>query len=85
MIGADKVISILKEKEVVPIGLAVVLGYVLVWAVRIGDQQLALAQELKETKVVVSSNLVKYNSIDRRLSRIEWALKIKHKKDEDDE
>lgn len=81
----DKLISVLKEKEVIPIGLAVVLGYILVWAVRIGDQQLAQAKDLEATKAVVSTNLKKYNSIDKRLSRIEWALKIKHKKDEDDE
>ena len=77
MISLDKIVSSAGEKGVIPIGIGVIIGYILVWAVHMGDLVSANATSIEIVKEKQRSYNEDVHKVDMRLSRIEWALKIK--------
>lgn len=77
MVGLEKIAAVVGEKQLIPMGIVIMLGYVLIWAVKSDDRAMAHENKIMEMTVVQAKYVNTVQSIDSRLSRIEWALKIR--------
>lgn len=77
MISAEKVIATMNEKPAIPIGIGIIIGYILVWAVHLGDMVAAHGESIDKVKTRVVGFKTDLHVIDLRLQRIELALGIK--------
>lgn len=84
MISLEKIATSVNEKGAIPVGIGILIGYLLVWGVHTGDMVQANAlsiEKVKEKQKIYNADMHKVNL---RLSRIEWALKIKVPKEDED-
>jgi len=77
MISLDKIVSVIHEKTAIPIGIGVLIGYILVWAVHTGDDVVAHASRLAKVEATQEAYTANLQKINTHLAIIERTLKIK--------
>lgn len=84
MIDPGKAAAVFSEKTMIPIGLVVVIGYILLWSAHIGDkvESQAVAQTELKTRIVAQEKRAAH--IEKMLIRISDAVGVKDKEEKDD-
>ena len=74
MRAVEKFLPSISDKTVIPMGVAMVLAYIIIWAVHEGDKIEYMAEKARQVEINQSEYTRDMSAIDKRLIHIESVL-----------